>query len=223
VIRAKVRTRIKVKKKACKECKTMFLPKTSFETWCSPECGFKLAMKKQEAKKKKELKVWNKEYREKKEADKKKPAFEKDLQDEVNHIVRLIDKGHECISSNVKNYQVNAGHLYSTGAFPALRFHLLNIYAQSVHDNLHEHGNGVIYKERIKEVFGQEVSEEIETLKARYKELKLSIPELKETIKVARKCVRDLVAATKDNDKPFDTEQRIELRRYYNQILNIYL
>ncbi len=124
----------------------------------------------------KEEKDWRIRKKEGIEKLKNKSDFEKDLEKEINHIVRLIDKGQECISSGVKNYQVNAGHLYSVGSFPALRFNLLNIYNQSVQDNMHKAGNGVIYKERIKEVFGQDVSEEIEGLKAKYKLLDLSIP-----------------------------------------------
>jgi hypothetical protein len=87
---------------------------------------------------------------------------------------------------------------------------------------MHKGGNGVIYKERVKEVFGLEISEEIESLKRIYKELHMSIPEAKEAIKTARKIKRELIKETSDLEKPFTTEQRIERRRYYNQVLNIY-
>jgi hypothetical protein len=212
----------KVKLRGCEICKTKFLPSTSFVKWCSPACGYELAKRKLEKKKKEELKEWNKYKKSKEEKLKTLSDFKADLEDEVNHIVRLIDKGHECISSGAKFYQVNAGHMYSVGAFPALRFHLLNIYNQSVHDNMHKGGNGVIYKERVKEVFGLEISEEIESLKRIYKELHMSIPEAKEAIKTARKIKRELIKETSDLEKPFTTEQRIERRRYYNQVLNIY-
>lgn len=207
----------KIKDKACKNCKMVFSPRVPLQSVCCQQCAIELAKEKAKKKEVKDLRKWKIEGLEKL---KTKSDFEKDLEKEVNHIVRLIDKGHECISSAARNYIVNAGHLYSVGSYPALRFHLLNIYAQSVHDNMYNSGNGVIYKERIKEVFGSEVANEIEELKAKYKEIKLSIPEIRETIKVARQCVRDLMKV--DSEKPYTTEERIELRRFYNSVLNIY-
>jgi hypothetical protein len=50
--------------------------------------------------------------------------------------------------------------------------------------------------------------------------LHLSIPELKEIIKVARECVRDLKKV--ESIKPYTTQERIELRRFYNTVLGIY-
>lgn len=218
---------VKFKPKKCKACKETFVPVRPLMMVCSGPCAHEYVKRNTEKKRKleesKENKAWKVKKKELKEKLKTKSDHEKDLQKEVNHIARLLDKGWPCISSGVEKYQENAGHMYSVGAFPSLRYNLLNIYNQSVGDNLYKSGNGVIYKERIKEVFGQEVSEEIETLKARYKELKLSIPELKETIKVARSCVRELINSTKESDKPYTITQRIELRRHYNQILNIYL
>jgi hypothetical protein len=214
----------KLKDKKCKQCKLVFSPLRPFQIVCCYKCSYDYVKAQTEKKKakeeKKEKKEWMARKKVLKEKTKKKSEYEHDLEVEVNHIVRLIDKGHECISSKAKNYQVNAGHMYSVGSFPALRFNLLNIYNQSVHDNMYQSGNGVIYKERIKEIFGQEISEEIEGLKIKYQVLKLSIPELKETIKVARQCVRDLMKV--DSDKPYTTEERIELRRFYNSVLNIY-
>lgn len=217
---------IKIREKSCRSCKKRFIPARPLQVVCSGPCAYEYVKKNTdkvlEKQRKEALKEWNKEYKQRKEKDRTKSYWEDKLQDEVNHIVRLIDKGHECISSGAKNYIVNAGHLYSVGSDATLRFNLLNIYNQSVHDNHFKSSNGVIYKERIKEVFGQEVSEEIETLKARYKELKLSIPELKETIKVARSCVRELINSTKESDKPYTIEGRIEMRRFYNGVLGIY-
>lgn len=216
----------KLKERDCKGCGERFQPVRYFHVACTPSCAIKLAREKSEKKRKleesKENKAWKVRKKELKDKTKKSSEYKHDLEVEVNHIVRLIDKGHECISSGEKQYQVNSGHMYSVGSYPALRFNLLNIYNQSVHDNLHKGGNGVIYKERIKEIFGQEVSEEIESLKVRYKELRLSIPELKEKIKTARKAVRYLIKHTEGEEKPFITEDRINLRRFYNDVLGIY-
>lgn len=207
------------KAKKCKQCTNYFIPQFPLQPVCDYRCAIKYNRAKQE---KKQLEDSKKKDKETKESLKTPSDFKKDLEVEINHIVRLIDKGHECISSKATKYIVNAGHLYSVGAFPALRFNLLNIYAQSVHDNKDKYGNGVIYKERIKEVFGNEVSEEIENLKILYPELKLSIPELKEAIVKARVIVKYLKKLTEDQIEPFTTKHRILIRRRFNDTIGIY-
>lgn len=209
-----------LKKKPCRNCKQVFQPRASLQVMCGLKCAIEAAKKKAEQK---EIKDWKERKREGLEKLKTKSDFESDLEKEVNHIVRLIDKGHECISSGRSNYTVNAGHYYSVGAEPTLRFHLLNIWAQSVGDNMYRGGNPRAYKEGLEKTFGQEVANEIEELKAKYKEIKLSISEIRETIKLARQCVRDLMKATKDIEKPYTTDERIELRKFYNSVLGIYL
>lgn len=212
----------KIKEKKCKCCNKYFVPPITrpLQAVCSIVCSVTYNRNLEEKKKEKE---WNKRKSEIKEDLKTLSDYKKDLETEINHIVRLIDKGHECISSGLINYQVNAGHLYSVGSYPALRFNLLNIYAQSVHDNLHKGGNGVRYKERIKEVFGNEVSEEIEELKIKYPELKLTIPELKEKIKIAKEMVKSFKKIVENYDIPFSNENRIIIRRKLNNELGIYL
>jgi hypothetical protein len=219
-VRTKVKTVKKLKEKRCKQCSQYFLPVRPLQSVCSLNCSIELGKKKAEEKEKRD---WNKRKKELKEAIKTPSEYKEDLQKEINHIVRLIDKGHECISSGAKVYQVNAGHLYAVGSHPELRFNLLNIYNQRVHDNKWKSGNGIVYKERIKEVFGLEVFEEIESLKLRYKHLDLSVPELKSAIKEARKAVRWLEKHTKDNERPFEVDNRIHVRRYYNEQIGIYL
>lgn len=208
-----------LKQKKCKECKTYFQPNKPLKYICSIPCAIAHTKKLKQVK---ELKEWKKYKRGKEEEMKTLSDYYKDLEKEINQIVRYIDKGHECISSGKKRYQVNAGHLYSVGAFPALRFNLLNIYNQSVDDNLYRGGNGVIYKERIKEVFGVEVAEEIESLKGKHKILDLTIPEVKATIKIARRINRRLKKQTEDQDRPFTTEERISVRRELNEEIGLY-
>lgn len=226
IMRRLLKTKIKVKLRLCDHCGNEFKVYNSLTKACSIPCAMELgkakAKKDLEKQIKQEQREWNKEKKERKEKLKTLSDFKHDLEVEINHIVRLIDKGHECISSGAINYKVNAGHLYSVGAFPELRFNLLNIYNQSVGDNLFKGSNGVIYKERIKEVFGVGVSEEIEELKVKYPSLQLSIPELKEKIKEARKAVKYLLKVTEDLEKPYSIEERIYLRRFYNDLIGIY-
>jgi predicted DNA-binding protein YlxM (UPF0122 family) len=74
--------------------------------------------------------------------------------------------------------------------------------------------------EGLRKTFGEEIAMEITELKAKHREIKLSIPEIRETIKVARLCVRDLLKV--ESEKPYTIEERIELRRFYNSVLGIY-
>ncbi len=207
----------KIKDKTCRKCKEVFSPKMPLQVVCSLKCSIELAKEKAEKKEVKDIRKWKVEGLEKL---KTKSDYEKDLEKEVNHIVRLIDKGHPCISSGRDNYIVNAGHYFSVGSSPSLRFNLLNIYNQSVGDNMYKGGALRDYMEGLCKTFGEETALEIDQLKAKYPEIKLSIPEIKETIKVARQCVRDLMKV--ESDKPYTTEERIELRRFYNSVLGIY-
>lgn len=217
----------KFKEKTCRGCRLKFTPVRPLQVVCSGKCAYDYVKKETEKKEKKKAKEeriahwkWKREGLDKIKKPGKRRA---ELQDEVNHIARLIDKGHPCISSGIEKYVPNGGHLFSVGSFPALRYNLLNIFAQSVHDNKERGGNEIMYMDNLKKVFGLEVFEEIESLKERYKVLKLSVPDLIEKLKIARRIKRELLSQTEDNERPFDLEERIELRKHYNNLLNIYL
>jgi hypothetical protein len=209
----------KPKDKPCRKCSKIFSPKVSLQVVCSPTCAIELAKEKAE---KKEAKDWKERKIEGLEKLKTKSDYEKDLEREINHIIRLIDKGHPCISSGRTNYTVNAGHYYSVGSTPALRFNLINIYAQSVGDNMYKGGQPIEYLEGLRKTFGEEIANEITELKAKHREIKLSIPEIREVIKEARASVRFLEAKDKERENPYTVQERISLRRYYNLILGIY-
>jgi len=206
---------VKQNRKRCKICKKQFQPLRPLQSVCDYKCAIELV-------KVTEKKAWNKRRKTLREKTKKLSEYKEELQREINKIVRLIDKGHECISSGTQRYMVNAGHLYSVGSFPALRYHLLNIFAQSVHDNKFRGGNEMAYKDRVVQVFGLVVFEEIESLKGKYKELQLDILDIKKVLPIARKIVRELKKQTEDLEKPFSIEERIIIRKEINKKLNIY-
>jgi len=63
-----------------------------------------------------------------------------------NKFIRLRDKEKGCIScDNPLNTKFDAGHFYSTGSYPELRFHEDNVFGQCVHCNQHRHGNLIEY------------------------------------------------------------------------------
>jgi len=172
--------------------------------------------KKQYEKKKKDS--WNKEKLEIKKSLETKSDLEKKLQKEINLIVRLLDKGHKCISSGRelgKSY--DAGHLFTTQAQPTIRFNLFNIFAQSVHDNQHKSGNELEYFFRIGELFGKEFQDFVVSLK-QIDALHLSKDELRDKTSIARSIVKWL----KLQDRKYSLKERLELRNKFNLELGIY-
>jgi hypothetical protein len=203
----------------CLNCKQKFTPTRFLQKHCSSENCLDASIQYARDKvKQKQSKEWQKEKKSLRSSLKTLTDWNNDLQKEVNLIVRLIDKGHPCISSQRnlgKNF--DAGHLYSRGSSPQIRFHLFNIFAQSVHDNQYKSGNGLDFIDGIEKTFGTEIKDYCLSLKG-LSETKLTIEELKEKISIGRGIVKWL----KLQDKTFTTLERIELRKEFNEKLGIY-
>ena len=198
--------------KKCKVCKEVFTPVKPLQSVCGYKCAInkakELESKKQNAKDKKT-----------RESLKTLSDYLKELQKEINTIVRLIDKGSQCISTlKPLNDKFDAGHMYSVGSNPALRFHLDNIHAQSVYANQYLSGDQINYLNGLREVYGNDYKEYVLSLKSRYKVLKLSQDEIKEKITIARQIVKEL----KSLDLKYSAKVRLELRKKYNEMLGIY-
>ena len=143
----------------------------------------------------------------------------KELQKEVNTIVRLIDKGSQCISTlKPLNNKFDAGHFYSVGSNPSLRFHLDNIHAQSVYANQYLSGDQMNYLNGLDKVYGTNYKEYVIDLKRKYPILKLSVDELKEKIVIAKEIVKEL----KNENSEYDDSARLYLRTLANDRLSIY-
>lgn len=154
-----------------------------------------------------------------KESIKTHSDYCKELQKEINTIVRLIDKGSQCISTlKPLNEKYDAGHFYSVGSNPALRFHLDNIHAQSVYANQYLSGDQINYINGLSKVYSSEYKDYVLSLKSVYKDLKLSKEVLKEKIKIAKEIVKEL----KEKDLNYFRSDRILLRKIYNKRLEIY-
>ena len=156
------------------------------------------------------------EHKQNKESIKKKSEFEKDLQTEINAIVRLLDVDRGCIScdhgwNKEWTRQAHAGHYYSVGSDPTLRFNLFNIWKQCSICNNWKSGNERAYANGIKKIYGGMMLLKITGLKKAYKALHLSKEELKEKIIIARQIKRRIM-----NGETITREQ-------INQELKIYL
>lgn len=162
----------------CKICREPYKYKYSSltqKTCLKPEClaawGKQLVAK--------ESKKWVKDKREELKTTKDWLQL---LQVVFNTWVRERDKGKSCISSGRPlTGKYDAGHFWSTGAYPNLRFHEDNCHGQTVHDNRDKHGNLNEYRPRLIERIGQERFDAMEAMKNR--PLKLTLPEIKDLIK----------------------------------------
>lgn len=155
-----------------------------------------------------------------KENLKTKSDLEKDLQTEINTIIRLIDKGFVCISTrNQLNAKYDAGHFFSRGSSPTIKFNLFNIYAQSVYANQHLSGDQINFMMGLRHYYGNKLTEYVLELKSLYKLINLSREDLKSKTLIARKIVKEL----KNTDAIYNVVERIEMRKKYNIEIGIYL
>ena len=214
IVKGKKKIKQKKTNRTCNVCKVKFTPQyNSVQPCCSIECAVKSTEQQRE-------KAWKKEKKIRREGLKTHSHWSKELQIEVNTIVRLIDKGAPCISS-LRNgvEQIQAGHRFSVGAFPALRFHLDNIHAQTAAENNYNSGNPDGFDHGLSCIYGDEYMEAVHELKLKYPVLKLTIPELVRAKARAKKIVKEL----KMLGLVYPARVRIELRREYNKRLGIYV
>jgi hypothetical protein len=139
------------------------------------------------------------------------------LQIEINAIVRAIDYGQPCISSQRETKTPHAGHYFSRGSNSEIQFHLWNIHVQSAHDNTYQGGNIKGYRANLIKIYGQEIFDLIELLPEMYRNLTWSKDELKEAIKTAKQILRELPPKVS-----YSVDHRIYLRKKINNKLNLY-
>jgi hypothetical protein len=171
---------MKVKFKKCKECKEEFLPKFFNQKFCFKESCQKIEIKRiLDAQKRTQKKEWSKRKREIKERLKTRSERLNDLQKIFNKFIRLRDKKQKCISCDTfLKGKYDAGHYFSVGNYPELRFNEDNCHAQCVYCNRHLHGNINEYSINIVKRIGKERVEQLENL--RNKPLKLTEEEIEE-------------------------------------------
>ena len=142
-------------------------------------------------------KIKKDETAKKKEA-KQKPYFEKQLQDEINKLARMVDVGEGCISCDHGHggrpftRKKDGGHFFSVGSTSPARYNLHNIYLQCTMCNSFLHANDKEYHERLIKKFGQEHFDNFVRPLKYHPTLKLTKVELQEAIKVARQIVREI-------------------------------
>ena len=162
-----------MRQKKCKECGKMFTPSyTTTQPVCSWQCAI-LYADAQEAKK------WRKEKAKRKDELKTHGDLAKEAQVEFNKYIRLRDRHKGCITcGKALEGKYDAGHYYSVGSTPELRFDADNVHGQCVACNQHLHGNLIEYTERLPVRIGDKRFEQLKSRRGKAK--KYSIEELKE-------------------------------------------
>lgn len=113
-----------------------------------------------------------------------------DLQNVFNAYIRKRDEGLPCISCGKFAENYDASHYWSVGGYSGLRFDEMNVHKSCTLCNQHLHGNLAEYAPRLIEKIGQA---EFDRLKSeRNKELKLSIPEIRERIEFYKQKIREI-------------------------------
>jgi len=171
----------KIRFRKCKSCQEKFEvnPFKPLIPVCSIKCSIeysKLLKSNKEAK----------EWRDKKVIMKENLLSHKDwlniLQVHFNTFIRFRDKDKGCISCGIAlDRKFDAGHYYSVGHYPALRFDENNVHGQCVSCNQWMHGNLIMYAEKLPKRIGIDAFEVL--TKKRESISKFSIPEIKEKIK----------------------------------------
>ncbi len=167
-------------------------------------------------------KDWAVEKKERLDKLKTYSDWKSDLEDLMREIVRLIDKGNDCISCGAKTTKINpaqAGHRWAKGSYDTIRFHLLNMWVQGSCCNKHKSGNLDGYDDAILRIYGRGVLDYIKYDLRQIQALKLSIPEIKEKIEIAKQIIKELKAVNLEN---LGYKVRLELRKEYNSRLGIY-
>ena len=174
----------KIYQRKCVVCKDKFTPQNNTQIVCGPEHAIEY-LKRQRSKE------WKQQKKEIKQKLETKSEVLKAAQIVFNTYIRLRDKGKPCISCGSKlGKTYHAGHMFSVGSYPNLRFHENNVHGQCIECNLHKHGNVKEYDLRLQNLLSKE--EYSELLESRNKPLKLTLDEVKELIAIYKQKIKEL-------------------------------
>ena len=177
---------MKLNKRKCKICKKVFQKIQPLQFVCSPKCAMEYANRKRKT-------SWRKEKKERLEKLKTLSDYKSECQKVFNEWVRLRDRDLPCISCGTEKPDIkyDAGHFYSIGAYPNLRFNEDNVHKQCSNNcNVHLSGNPQAYREGLIERIGQERFDLLE--KAKNFELKLSKQQIIEKKAYYQKLVKEI-------------------------------
>lgn len=171
----------------CKSCKIEFEPFIRNGIVLSKLCTSCLL----EKVKKQKAKEWQTEKKIRKEKLKTHSEWLKDLQKVFNTYIRDRDYMKPCISCERQLIgKFDAGHFFTVGAYPNIRFNEDNVHGQCVYCNQHLHGNISEYAIKLPFRIGQERFNKL--LEDRTKSNKLTIDEIKTKIIHYNKRIKEM-------------------------------
>ena len=171
----------------CAHCKQPYTrTHNGIETWCSVDCGYKLARAKQAKAFKAETDVMKKAIK-----DKDRAYWQKRAQTAFNAWIRQRDAGLPCISCGVPDGQGkrNACHYRPAGVNTALRFNEDNVFGGCERCNTYQSGNLVNYRIGLIKRIG---IEKVEWLESNHEIKKWDISELKAIEEEYKRKMREL-------------------------------
>lgn len=171
-------------KSKCKICREVFEKRSISHKTCSPPCALALVSKDKEKAAKKELRA-------RRVAIRSRSEWLKLAQQSFNAFIRKRDEKLPCISCGRHHQgQWHAGHYFSTGARPELRFDESNCSKQCAPCNNHLSGNIALYRQALILKVGQE---EVDRLEGPTSQKKWTIPELQEIIQIYKAKAKSII------------------------------
>lgn len=204
-------------KRLCKGCGEPFQKTKPLQYCCSVKCSISYAKHLEHAKKHNE---WLHRKKDLKKSLETKSDVLRQLQGLINELIRIIDYDQLCISSQRIPIKKNAGHLYSVGAHPKLRFNLFNIFVQSERDNCHLSGNQLEYLQNIRNIFGVKVYDEIVCLPLQCKDIEIDKIDLVAAIETTRECIS--YHKKEYPNVKLNQRERLSLRQLYQKRIGLY-
>lgn len=168
------------KQRKCRVCGSKYTPHTSFQKWCSPDCGVELSREAQRKAREAERKAERRDLKKRKEKIKSRGEWANETQKVCNKYIRLRDKGRPCCSCGKPDdgtHQRHASHFRPVSQNKSLRFHEMNIFASCMQCNSIKSGNLTSYEEFLINEIGKE---NVEWLKTQNHPYTWDIPDLKE-------------------------------------------
>jgi hypothetical protein len=165
-----------IRPKTCKACRAKFTPARQMQIVCDAACGFIYGIAQRAKERQKAARADRASTRAALDAIKPRSHWLKQAQAAVNAYVRQRDAGLPCISCGKPDTGArDAGHFFTVGARPELRFDLDNIHAQCVQCNQHKHGNVAFYRIGLTAKIGEA---RVARLEGPHPALKLTTPDL---------------------------------------------
>jgi hypothetical protein len=216
----------KQKKCVC-GCEESFVPTFIGQKWVNQQHRIDWLLNTEDGQKevnKAKLKAKKKVEKDEREKDKKllpvvhEKKYKKLLQMEINKLSRMIDAkfGYvTCIDCGKPfGNQIDAAHFNGVGSNHSIRYNLHNLHSAKSDCNQYSDKHKQGYTLGLKERYGENYLNMVESLPIKYKYVKLSAVEVYEKLKVVRGLIK--------NFETLQSESSLAMRETLNNIIGIY-